>query len=334
MSTTPNVEGVGLGDAEPAAAAARSGKKRVPAAAYSAGQQPRRSLAHGRWTPALFLAPAVLALLAVGLYPTLFALVTSFRRYNITRARDGFPFVGLENYVAVVSDPTFWGTLWVTARFFLVVMPFELLLGLGIALLLHKPGLGLLRSIARVSLVVPLAATYAVVGLIGRLIFNREFGVANQFLSWLGLQPLSWLGTPTGAFTAIAVMDIWQWTPFCALIFLAGLAMVPPEIEEAARLETRSKLALLRHVQLPYLLPGLTAVMILRSADVLKLFDVAFIMTRGGPGSATELVSIYIQRIGFRVFEMGTASAQAILLLIFTIVLARLYVRVLYREIE
>jgi multiple sugar transport system permease protein len=289
---------------------------------------------YGRWTPALFLAPAVLALLAIGIYPTIFALVTSFRRYNITRPRDGFPFIGFDNYTKVLSDQTFWDTLGLTFRFFLTVMPFQIFLGIVIALLLHKPGLGLLRTLARVSLVVPLATTYAVVGLIGRLVFNGNFGVANQMLGWFGIPGFDWLATTNGAFAAIAIMDIWQWTPFCALIFLAGLSMVPVEVEEAARLETSSKVALLRYVQLPYLLPGLTAVLILRSADVLKLFDMIFTMTRGGPGTATELVSIYIQRVGFRVFDMGTASAQAILLLIMTIMLSRLYIRVFYREIQ
>ena len=128
-------------------------------------------------------------------------------------------------------------------------------------------------------------------------------------------------------------MDVWQWTPFVALVLLAGLAMVPPEIEEAARLDAGTQWDVLRHVQLPFLLPGLTAVLILRTADILKLFDVVFVMTRGGPGSATELIAVYIQRIGFRVFDQGIASAQAILLLIVTILLSRLYIRVVYREI-
>ena len=289
---------------------------------------------YGRWTPFWFLAPAVVALLVIGIYPTISALVTSFRRYNITRPRDGFPFVGFDNYINVLSDQTFWQSLGLTARFFLTVLPFQLGFGICIALLLHQPGLGMLRALARVSLVVPLATTYAVVGLIGRLIFNRDFGVANQFLDAIGIGGLDWLGSPTGAFIAIAVMDIWQWTPFCALIFLAGLSMVPVEIEEAARLETASKFAQLRYVQLPYLLPGLTAMLILRSADILKLFDMVFVMTRGGPGAATDLVSVYIQRVGFRIFDMGTASAQAILLLILTIILSRLYIRLIYREIE
>lgn len=289
---------------------------------------------YGSWTPFWFLAPSVVTLFLIGIYPLLFALVTSFRRYNLTRPRDGFPFVGFDNYATVLTDSTFWSSLFLTAKFYVTVLPIQIVLGMGIALLLHKPGLGLLKSLARVTLVVPLATTYAVVGLIGRLVFNRDFGVANQALDLLGIGAFDWLGSPAGAFAAIVILDVWQWTPFCALIFLAGLSMVPGEIEEAARIETSSKLALLRYVQLPYLMPGLTAVMILRSADVLKLFDMVFVMTRGGPGSATDLVSIYIQRVGFRIFELGTASAQAILLLILTVVISRLYIRVLYREVN
>jgi multiple sugar transport system permease protein len=304
----------------------------------SAPPAPRRhNPGYGRFTPLWFLAPSIIALLLIGIYPTIFALVTSFRSYNITRRQDmldGFPFVGLTNYAQALTDSTFWDSLALTGKFYLTVMPVEIALGLVIALMLHRPGMGFLRAFARVSLVVPLATTYTVVGLIGRLIFNRDFGVANQFLGWIGISSSDWLGNADGAFIAIVVMDVWQWTPFVALIFLAGLSMVPVEIEEAARLETKSQWALLRYVQLPYMLPGLTAILILRSADVLKLFDMVFVMTRGGPGSATDLVSIYVQRVGFKVFDLGVASAQAILLLILTIVLSRVYIRLLYREIE
>jgi multiple sugar transport system permease protein len=309
------------------------GQERMRAGATRSRQHP----GYGRWTPFWFLAPAVLALLAIGIYPTVYAVLTSFRRYNIVRRKDmldGYPFVGFANYAKVLDDQTFWDSLLLTGRFFLTVVPIQIALGIVIALMLHRPGWGLLRSVTRVSLVVPLATTYAVVGLIGRLIFNRDFGVANQILGWIGISSWDWLGNQTGAFIAIVVMDVWQWTPFVALIFLAGLSMVPVEIEEAARLETKSPWALLRYVQLPYLLPGLTAVLILRSADVLKLFDMVFVMTRGGPGSATDLVSVYVQRVGFKVFDLGLASAQAIMLLILTIVLSRIYIRVFYREIE
>jgi multiple sugar transport system permease protein len=157
--------------------------------------------------------------------------------------------------------------------------------------------------------------------------------VANAVLALVGGGPIEWLGDTTNAFIAVALMDIWQWTPFCALVLLAGLTMVPTEIEEAARLETKSRWQIVRYVQLPFLLPSVTVILILRTADILKMFDTVFTMTRGGPGAATELVSVYIQRVGFRVFDQGVASAQAIMLLILTIVLARLYVKYVYREV-
>lgn len=287
-----------------------------------------------RWAPALFLAPAVLALLAVGLYPTLVALLTSFRTYLVSKPQVPKDFVGFANYLTVLTDPTFWQALGRTFGFLLLVLPIELALGLGIALLLHQPGLGFLRAILRVSLVIPLATTFAVVGLIGRLLFNDRFGVVNYGLELLGLPRFEWLGQPVTAFLAVAAMDVWQWAPFVALVLLAGLTMVPAEIEEAATLDAGSRWQILRHIQLPFLLPGITAVLILRTADILKLFDVVFVMTRGGPGTATELIAVYVQRVGFRVFDQGVASAQAILLLIVTIVLSRLYIRLIYREIQ
>jgi multiple sugar transport system permease protein len=286
-----------------------------------------------RWAPALFLAPAVLTLLAVGFYPTAVAVVTSFRTYLVSKPQVPKDFVGFANYLTVLGDPTFWQALGRTFGFLLLVLPVELALGLGLALALHKPGLGLLATLLRVSLVIPMATTFAVVGLVGRLLFNDQFGVVNYGLGSVGLPAVQWLGQPTTAFLAVALMDVWQWTPFVALVLLAGLTMVPPEIEEAARLDAGSQWDILRHVQLPFLLPGITAVLILRTADILKLFDVIFVMTRGGPGSATELIAVYIQRVGFRVFDQGVASAQAILLLVITILLSRLYIRLVYREI-
>jgi multiple sugar transport system permease protein len=280
-----------------------------------------------------FLAPAVAALALIGIFPTVFALVNSFRRYNLAKPRDPTPFIGFDNYLTVLYDPSFWGALGRTFLFLVTVVPIQIALGLIIALLLHKPGLSGFKLLARLSLVIPLATAPAVVGLIGRLIFNRDFGVANAVLALVGGGPIEWLGDTTNAFIAVALMDIWQWTPFCALVLLAGLTMVPTEIEEAARLETKSRWQIVRYVQMPFLLPSVTVILILRTADILKMFDTVFTMTRGGPGAATELVSVYIQRVGFRVFDQGVASAQAILLLILTIVLARLYVKYVYREV-
>jgi ABC-type sugar transport systems, permease components len=159
-----------------------------------------------------------------------------------------------------------------------------------------------LKKIDRVALVIPLATTFAVVGLMGRLMFNRDFGVLNYLWSLVFGQKVDWLADPNLAFISISIMEDWQWTPFCALILFSSLTMVPLEIEEAARLETEKWWHILWKVQLPFMLPGITIILILRTADILKLFDVVYTMTRGGPGSATELVSVYIQRIGFSRF--------------------------------
>ncbi|WP_163267654.1 carbohydrate ABC transporter permease [Chelativorans alearense] len=279
-----------------------------------------------------FLSPAVVTLAAIGIAPLAFAIWTSMRDYNLTRLQRT-PFVGLENYATVLTDSVFWDAMGRTFTLLLIALPMQIAAGLGIALILHRPGLTFLKTIARLSLVIPMATTYAVVGLLGQIMFNLKYGVVNQLLGFIGIAPVNWIGDPTNAFAAIVFWDVWQWTPFCALVFLAGLTTVPGEIEEAARLETKSWWTVLRYVQLPFLVPGLTAVLILRTADTLKQFDMVFTMTRGGPGSSTELISLLIQRIGFRAFDQGLASAQAVILLVITIVLSRLYIHFFYREI-
>jgi multiple sugar transport system permease protein len=291
-----------------------------------------------------FVAPAMIVLLVVGIIPLLFALSTSFQQFILTKAHFkgailgiwpifDAPFVWLSNYRDLLFDESFRNALGRSFLFLIINLPIQVVLGLTIALLLHRPGHEWLKNITRVALVIPMATTFAVVGLIGRLLFNGDFGINNYFWNMVFGHKLEWLADPNLAFVSISIMDCWQWTPFCALVLYSSLTMVPVEIEEAAKLETDKWWHILRKVQLPYLLPGLTAILILRTADILKMFDVVYIMTRGGPGAATELISIYIQRIGFRSFEQGTASAEAIILLVITIVLSRIYIRFIYREI-
>lgn len=287
-----------------------------------------------RLTPIVFLAPAVVALFAVGIYPLLFALWVSLHTYILTRPYEGNDFVGLANFLSVLRDPLFWGAMGHTLVYLAISLPLQIVFGLLIALVISRGAWPTLRAATRVALVVPLAVTPVVVGLIGRLIFNQGFGVVNFTLVSLGGRDTDWLGSPLLAFATILIMEVWQWTPFVALIFLAGLTSVPQEVEEAARLETSRWSVVLRFIQLPYLLPGLTAILILRTADILKQFDMVYTLTRGGPGTSTELINLYITRVGFRVFDLGTASAQAILLLVVTVVLSRLYVRFFYREVS
>ena len=286
-----------------------------------------------RLTLAAFLGPAVLALVLVGIAPLLFAIWKSLHFFNLTKLAQQ-RFVGLDNYAAVLADPVFWQAMARTATLFLISVPVQIAIGLVIALALHRPGLTLFKTLTRLALVLPMATTYAVVGLLAQVMLNQKYGVINQMLGWVGVDPINFIGDPRNAFIAVILWDIWQWTPFVALVLLAGLSTVPPEIEEAAKLETKSNWTVLRHVQLPYLIPSLVAVLILRTADTLKLFDMPFTMTRGGPGSATEFIAILIERVGNRQFEIGMASAQAMIMLVLTIALARLYIRLFYREVR
>ena len=276
-----------------------------------------------------FIGPAVIGLAIVGIAPLLYAVWTSLHFFNLTQLRR-VEFIGLDNYWTVLTDQSFWQAMGRTIFLLGTALPLQIIFGLIIALVLHQPGLTLLKTLARLSLVLPMATTYAVVGLLGQVMFNQKFGVVNQLM---GGANINWIGDPENAFIMIIFWDVWQWTPFVALVLLAGLTMVPGEVEEAARLETKSKWIILRYVQLPFLLPGLVAVLILRTADTLKLFDMVFTLTRGGPGASTESISLMIQRVGFRAFDQGLASAQAIILLIITIVLAQIYIRVFYKEV-
>ena len=280
-----------------------------------------------------FLSPAVFALLIVGIVPLGFAVWKSLHYFNLTKMAQQ-RYVGLDNYVFVLTDPVFWQAMGRTALLFIISVPVQIAIGLTIALVLHRPGMTLFKTLTRLALVLPMATTYAVVGLLAQVMLNQKYGVVNQILGWVGVDPINFIGDPTNAFIAVVIWDIWQWTPFVALILLAGLSTVPPEIEEAAELETKSPWIVLRYVQLPYLVPSIVAVLILRTADTLKLFDMPFTMTRGGPGAATEFIAILIERVGNRQFDIGMASAQAMIMLAVTIFLARLYIKFFYREVR
>ena len=279
-----------------------------------------------------FILPAFILLLVIGLYPLLYAAWVSLHSYHLDAPYLGMPFVYLSNYGAAFRDPLFLGALKRTGLFLVLALGFELILGGAIALLLDRKENAALRAVTRVALVVPIAMTPVVVGLIGQLVFNEQFGLVNYVLGLIGMRPIDWLGNPLHAFITITVMQIWQWTPFVALVLLASLSTVPDEIIEAAKLETNSWLTRLRHIQLPFMMPGITAALIFQSAYIVKLFDMVYTLTRGGPGESTDLVSLQIERLAFRAFNVGQAAAESVIMLIVTILLAQLYIRFFYSE--
>src|SRR5260370_4722467 len=218
----------------------------------------------------VFVARALVVLLGVGIIPLPFAFATSFQQFIVTKAhlKGTFlgiwpiydaPFVWLSNYRDLLFDQSFREALGRSLLFLIINLPIQLGLGLLISLLLHKPGNALVKNVARVALVVPMATTFAVVCLMGRLMFNSYLGINSFFWNLIFHYKPQWLPDPNLAFLSVSIMDCWQWTPFCALVLFSSLTMVPVEIEEAAKLETDKWWHTLRKIQLPFLLPGVTA---------------------------------------------------------------------------
>jgi multiple sugar transport system permease protein len=293
----------------------------------------------GRWrfSPAVpFVAPAVLVLLVIGIYPLLFSIWISLHTYVITMPHLGRDFIGLANYKTVLIDSLFHKALVKTLVYALLTLPFEVAGGVALSLLLHVnlKGLQRFQQAMRLIMIVPIMMTPAAVGLLGRLMFNREFGIINYLLGLVGVAKVNWLGDPTIALVTVAIVDIWQWTPFVALVILAGLSTVPDDLYEASTLDSSASWMVFRNVLYPYLRPALTAILIIRAADIIRTFDAIFTLTRGGPGVATELLSVYVQRVGFRMYDLGIATAMGFLLLIGTILISQMFIRLVYQEIE
>lgn len=280
----------------------------------------------------LFLLPTIVVLLGVGIFPLLYSLWVSFHTYYLSRPQMGHDFIGLKNYFDTFQDPAFWQALSITIRFAAMTLPIQVFLGIAIALLLNREQR--IVSIYRVPLIVPMMVTPVVVGLIWRLIYNPQFGILNYMLGKLGFNPVEWLGSPKVSLFAIALVDIWQWTPLIMLVCLANLTAIPKENIEAAVVDGATSWQIFKGITFPFILPGILTVLILRTADVIRTFDMVFVLTRGGPGAATELVSLYVYRIGLMVFDLGHAGAMAFMLLVGTMLIARLYLRLFYRSVD
>ena len=205
----------------------------------------------------------------------------------------------------------------------------EFLLGLGLALLLNNQIRG--RGFFRASLLVPMMLPTVVVGVVWRLMLNPNFGAVNETLKQFGIdtESLTWTASPKLALLSVIAVDVWQWTPFVFLVLLAGLQAIPQEPYEAALIDGSSRWQTFWHVTLPLLKPSILIVLLLRTMDLLRVFDQIFILTEGGPGFATETISLYIYRTAFRFFDFGYAAAMSFVLLALTNVISALYIKFL-----
>ncbi len=227
--------------------------------------------------------------------------------------------VGLSNFGRALSNPLLYDALKATGLYALAVLPAEFILGLSFALLVHRmvrrPGM---RAALYILAIVPLVIPPVAVGVIARLIYAPGYGVLNHLLELGGVihGEIDWLGMPATAIMAVASVDIWQWTPFVYLVLFAGLQTVPRESVEAAQVDGATGWAQFWFIELHYLRPLLLLILFFRIADVLRAFDHIFILTGGGPGTTTQLLSLYMYRIEFRFFDAGQAAALAVVVLI------------------
>jgi multiple sugar transport system permease protein len=276
--------------------------------------------------PYLVMLPALLFLLAISIAPLLYSLVVSLLRYNLMNP-DRMGFAGLRNFQLILSSPDFWNSLLVTVEFVVIAVGLELVLGLGLALVLSRdvPGVGVFRSF----ILVPLALAPVVVGLLWRFMLNTESGILNWVISVLGFSRTDFLSNTTLALPIIALVDVWQWTPFMFLILLAAIQALPHEPFEAAAIDGASSRETILHIALPMLRYPILVAVLLRTIDAFRVYDLIFMMTRGGPVNATDTLSWSVYNNGFRNFNMGYAAALSWIILIIVTAVVTVFIRLL-----
>ena len=259
-----------------------------------------------------FLVGPVALLLLITVYPLIFALSTSLRSYWLfDPSRSAF--VGLDNYIALFRTSLFGASVLRTIEFAAGSLVLELGLGYGLALLLHHDRFGF--GVLRVLLVMPVLLTPAVVALIWSYMYDPNIGIIQFLASSLGLSVRPWLSDVNTAMPAVIIVNVWEWTPFAFLVFVAGMKSVSPAILEAAMIDGAGPWAIGFHILLPLLWPVIAIVALLLTIDNLKGFDLIYVMTSGGPGVSTYTLPIMIWNQGFGSYQMGTACAIAVVLL-------------------
>lgn len=264
----------------------------------------------------IFPLPAVAFVVVMMLFPTLYTLFLSFTNWNLT---SGMPlrFVWLRSYARVFAEPRFVEAIGRTFAFTGMALGLETLLGVSIALILNRQFRG--KALIKLFLLLPLMATPVAVGLVFNLFYDPTIGLANWVLTQAGLPRSEWVSNAATSLPSLALVDVWQWTPMITLICLAGLAALPSDPYESARVDGASSAQILWHVTLPMLMPTILTSMILRSVDALKTFDIIFAMTGGGPGYSSETLNILGFKYSFEYFKIGQASVMLVTL--FAIVL-------------
>jgi multiple sugar transport system permease protein len=274
----------------------------------------------------LLVLPVWIFLVLVFALPILGAVYLSFR--NETLGSFVEPrFIGLENYAAALADPRFWESIGTTLFLIVAGLAVQLPIGIGLALLLHRNLRG--TQLFRTALIVPMLLTPVAVGLMWRFMFDTDFGIINWVLASVFENPPNWLGSRWPARFAVVIVDSWLSIPFVMLMVLAALASLPKGPAEAAAIDGAGPVSIFLHVTLPALVPVILVVLMIRIVDVVKLFDIIFIVTqRGGPGTATQTLGLLTYNTGFIFFQTSRAAALGVLLTLMVVPIYFLWRRV------
>jgi len=284
-------------------------------------------------TGLLLVVPALVIILGITLQPILTTFYLSFFDASLSKIKANI-FIGLENYIKLLSDPVFWITIQRTLYFTIVSVGLELLLGLGIAQLIQSkpPGWKFLR----VSLIIPWAVPTIVNGTMWRWIYNADYGAMNALLTQLGLithyQP--WLTKPFVAMNLVILADIWHSMPFIALILQAALATLPPDLDEAAAVDGANAWQRFTKIRLPLLRSAILVALVIRTVEAFRVFDIIYVITAGGPAYGTVTISYLTYLETFSFGHIGRGAALSFLISAFTLAMAIVYIRFLYRPEE
>lgn len=254
-----------------------------------------------------FMAPAVVVVCAVIAFPWAFTLWMSLNEWRIGSARS---FVGLSNFARLAGDPRLIDALWHTLVYTALSVILPLTFGLVSALAFHRrfPLRGLLRGI----FILPMMATPVAIALIWTMMFHPQLGVLNYLLSLVGIPPQLWVFDPKTVIPSLVMVETWHWTPLVMLIVLGGLAALPEEPFESARIDGATRWQTFRYLTLPMIAPFLMVAAILRTIDALKSFDIIYAITQGGPGTASETINLYLYSVAFAYYDIGYGSAIAV----------------------
>lgn len=284
----------------------------------------RSLLESDRWIAVLFLGPALLLILGLMIYPLAYSLILSFQDYDIIHPAE---FVGLQNFIKMFSDSTLGNSLKVTLSFTAVTFGLQFVIGLGLALLLNELPMG--RNSIRTGMMIPYLLSPVAVAVTWRIMLNYDFGIINYGMNLLGLPNQGWTIDPATALPTLIGVEVWHTTSLAMLLFSAGIAALPREVFEMARIDGAHGWTMLRYITLPQLKPVMLVLCLFRSYDLLRTFDKAFMLTGGGPGRITETLVVYIYNLMFRGWNVGYAAALCYLLFGISLVISLILIRAL-----